>query len=138
MLAVEILDAFKKLGISAYVEGDKLFCEPGSLLPPDLKPEIREHKAEIMALLSRTACTCPKPVGPAGCGPDYPVCSACRYTWYCKDCGGCRQCASPGRKVKTILPTQPHRSLIDDETGSPQTRRQPRLPGAFCHYFATA
>jgi diadenosine tetraphosphatase ApaH/serine/threonine PP2A family protein phosphatase len=51
MLAAEILDTFKKLGISAYVEDGKLFCEPGSLLPPDLKPEIRRCKAEIMALL---------------------------------------------------------------------------------------
>jgi hypothetical protein len=101
MLAAEILDTFKKLGISAYVEDGKLFCEPGSLLPPDLKPEIREHKAEIMALLSRTACTCPSPNGAAGCGPGYPVCVACGYTWCCKTCGGCRQCAAPGRKVKT-------------------------------------
>jgi hypothetical protein len=47
------------------------------------------------------ACTCPAPIGPAGCGPDYPKCSACGYTWCCKDCGGCRQCKSPGQRVKT-------------------------------------
>src|SRR5919106_6646262 len=51
MQAAEILDTFKKLGITAYVKGDKLVCEPGSKLPPDLKPEIREHRAELMALL---------------------------------------------------------------------------------------
>jgi hypothetical protein len=56
--------------------------------------------AEGLSQKNSTACTCPKPVGPAGCGPDCPVCSACGYTWHCKACGGCRQCASPGRKVK--------------------------------------
>ena len=51
MLAAEILDTFKKLGITARVSGDKLIVEPGSKLLPDLKPEIRQRKAEIMALL---------------------------------------------------------------------------------------
>ena len=59
MLAAEILDTFKKLGISAHVEGDKLFCEPGSKLPPDLKPEIRQHKVEILRLIGQRE----KPVG---------------------------------------------------------------------------
>jgi hypothetical protein len=45
-------------------------------------------------------CVCPVAAGPAGVGPDYPVCSSCNYTWRCKDCGGCRQCAAPGRKVR--------------------------------------
>src|SRR5919106_2097644 len=57
--------------------------------------------AEGLGQKNSTACTCLRPVGPAGCGPNYPVCSACGYTWYCKTCGGCRQCATPGRKVKT-------------------------------------
>jgi hypothetical protein len=103
MLAVEILDAFKKLGITAYVNGDKLVCEPGSKLPPELIQEISEHKAEIMALLSRTACTCnPLPsqvqygaMAQAGCGPQYERCDTCGHRWQCKFCGGCRYCRSP-------------------------------------------
>jgi hypothetical protein len=55
--------------------------------------------AEALSEKISAACTCPTPSGPAGCGPKYPVCFACGYTWYCKDCGGCRQCAAPGRKV---------------------------------------
>jgi hypothetical protein len=51
MKAAEILAALKQLGITAYVKGDKLICEPGSKLPAVLKPEIREHKGEIMALV---------------------------------------------------------------------------------------
>ena len=51
MRATEILDTFKGLGITAYIKGDSLVCEPGSRLPSALKPEIRVHKAEIMALL---------------------------------------------------------------------------------------
>jgi hypothetical protein len=101
MQAAEILDTFERLGITAYVKGDKLVVEPGSKLPPDLRPEIRERKAEIMALLSgSTACTCPRTIGAAGCGRDYPACTICGYTWRCKTCGGCRQCAAPGRQVR--------------------------------------
>lgn len=51
MKAAEILAALKQLGITAYVKGDKLICEPGSKLPNDLKPEIRQHKGEIMPLV---------------------------------------------------------------------------------------
>jgi hypothetical protein len=53
MQTVEILATLKQLGITAYTKGDRLICEPGSKLPPDLKPEIREHKAEIVGLLLR-------------------------------------------------------------------------------------
>jgi hypothetical protein len=53
MQAAEILDTFKRLGITAYVKGDKLVCEPGSKLPPELVPEIRQHKAEIMNLVCK-------------------------------------------------------------------------------------
>jgi hypothetical protein len=99
MRAVEILNTFKKLGVAAYVKGDNLACEPASKLPPDLKPEIREHKGQLMNLLSGSPCICPVAAGPAGAGPDYPTCPSCNYMWRCKDCGGCRQCASPGRKI---------------------------------------
>jgi hypothetical protein len=51
MLAAEILDTFRKLGIRAYVNGDNLVCKPGSKLPPDLIPEIRQHKGELMSLV---------------------------------------------------------------------------------------
>jgi hypothetical protein len=42
-------------GITVYINGDKLVCEPGSKLPPALKPEIRRCKSEIMALLGKPA-----------------------------------------------------------------------------------
>jgi hypothetical protein len=38
-------------------------------------------------------CVCPQPVGAAGCGPKYPRCNTCGYTWHCKTCGGCRWCS---------------------------------------------
>jgi hypothetical protein len=47
------------------------------------------------------ACTCPTPNGPAGVGREYSPCPVCGYTWRCRDCGGCRQCGLPSRKVKT-------------------------------------
>ena len=52
MQAIEILDAFRELEITARVSGDRLVVEPGSKVPPELVPEIQEHKAEIMALVS--------------------------------------------------------------------------------------
>jgi hypothetical protein len=36
MVATDILDTFKRLGITAYVNGDKLIVEPGSKVPPEL------------------------------------------------------------------------------------------------------
>jgi hypothetical protein len=52
MQAIEILDAFRKLEITARVNGDKLVVEPGSKLPPELVAEVRQHKSELMTLLS--------------------------------------------------------------------------------------
>ena len=61
--------------------------------------EITEFEEE--SPVASDACTCPKPAGPAGVGREYSPCPMCGYTWRCKDCGGCRQCGLPSRKVKT-------------------------------------
>jgi hypothetical protein len=54
---------------------------------------------------AETKCPCPQPIGAAGCGPKYPVCLPCGYTWHCKTCGGCRQCAT--RRPRTRVPDTP-------------------------------
>ena len=62
------------------------------------------------------SCSCPEPRGAAGCGPDSPVCQSCGYTWYCRTCGGCRQCKAPGPKVRptgTIAPWPLGIGLLD-------------------------
>ena len=110
MQATEILTALQEVGATARVDGDKLLVEPGNRVPAELVPEIREHKLEIMELVTQattssqvvpsTACTCsPLPsqaeyghMAQAGCGPTYERCEACGYTWRCKLCGGCRRC----------------------------------------------
>jgi hypothetical protein len=61
MQAVEILAAFRKLGITAYINGNKLVVEAGSKLPPELVPEIRQHKSELMDLLAGM-CFCKPPM----------------------------------------------------------------------------
>jgi hypothetical protein len=66
-------------------------------------PEFVKFVKPIGGPFAEKICTCPRPIGPAGCGPQYPGCSSCGYIWYCQTCGGCRQCAAPGRKVR-----QPH------------------------------
>ena len=53
MEAAEILAKLQHLGVTAYAKGEKLVCEPGSLLPPDLKPEIRQRKAELLGLIAQ-------------------------------------------------------------------------------------
>jgi hypothetical protein len=52
MESAEILSILRQLGIAAQANGDKLVMTPGSKVPPELVPEIQEHKAEIMALVS--------------------------------------------------------------------------------------
>ncbi len=31
-----------------------------------------------------TSCSCTESRGAAGCGPDFPSCKSCGYTWCCK------------------------------------------------------
>lgn len=52
MLAAEILTALQEAGTTARVDGEKLLVEPRNRVPAELVPEIREHKTEIVALLS--------------------------------------------------------------------------------------
>jgi len=59
MEATEILSTLKNLGVSARAEGHKLIVEPGSKVPQELIPEIRQRKAEILSLI----CQPEKPVG---------------------------------------------------------------------------
>ena len=47
-----ILKRLGELGISARASGDKLRVEPGSKVPPELVPEIRRYKQEILGLLA--------------------------------------------------------------------------------------
>jgi hypothetical protein len=51
MSAREILDRAKAMGLVLQIEGDSLLCSPADGVPEDLLAEIREHKAQIMALL---------------------------------------------------------------------------------------
>jgi hypothetical protein len=51
-----ILATLEQLGITTEANGDKLVMVPGSKVPPELVAEVRQHKSEIMALLSRKEC----------------------------------------------------------------------------------
>jgi len=54
MTSTEILDQLQELGVTVRVNGPKVRLEPGSLVPPDLLAEIKEHKAEIIQELLPT------------------------------------------------------------------------------------
>ena len=66
MLATEILTALQEVGATARVNGDKLLVEPGNRVPAELVPEIREHKFEIMELVSIPETELPFPIGYGG------------------------------------------------------------------------
>ena len=111
MTAADVLDELASLGIRATASGQKLLLTPGSRVPQELLVEVREHKNELLELVTQppdssevAPCSCdPLPsqdehgdMAQAGCGPDYDRCQACGYTWRCKLCGGCRRCRFPG------------------------------------------
>ena len=52
MPAHEVLTQLHSLGISVEARGDSLVVKPASLVPVELKGEIRQHKADILALLA--------------------------------------------------------------------------------------
>ncbi len=53
MDAHAVLNRLSELGVSARVEGDKVLLQPGSKVPSELKDAVREHKPEIIAVLTR-------------------------------------------------------------------------------------
>jgi len=56
--AVAVLEKAKALGISVTSSGNRILLEPGSKVPAELVQSIRQHKGEILAILTR-----PKPSG---------------------------------------------------------------------------
>ena len=55
MQATEILEALQEAGATARVDGSNLLVEPRKCVPAALVPEIKEHKAEIMQHIAKTA-----------------------------------------------------------------------------------
>jgi hypothetical protein len=49
--ASAILEHLENIGIQITIAGDKLQFRPGSAVPPELIPEIKKHKQELVALL---------------------------------------------------------------------------------------
>jgi hypothetical protein len=61
----------------------------------------RGAKSVLSAKSTPAVCSCPIPPSAPGCGPKYFPCVVCGYTWRCRNCGGCRQCGLPSRRVMT-------------------------------------
>ncbi len=113
MTATDVLDELTSLGVTATANGQNLLLEPGSKVPQELLAVVKEHKNELLDLVTQpsdssgilptAACSCSIPThsqhghpSQAGCGPTYERCEACGYTWRCKLCLGCRYCRDPG------------------------------------------
>ena len=54
MTAIEILDRFKKLGVSVQLDGATVRVAPRSLVPDDLMVEAKAHKQELIHELTLT------------------------------------------------------------------------------------
>ncbi len=52
MEAAQVVEALVSLRISVRARGDKLLLEPGSKVPPELVPDLRRCKLEILQLLT--------------------------------------------------------------------------------------
>ncbi len=91
MTGVELLAGLRAQGISLTVNGDKLKCKgKESALTPELLETLREHKADLMALLA-AMCFCEAPM-PASDIESTP-CPHCDVGCRCIACGRCRWCA---------------------------------------------
>lgn len=53
MDAAQVLEQLKGLGVAAEVEDGTLYLEPFSLVPDDLLVQVRDHKLQLMELLSK-------------------------------------------------------------------------------------
>lgn len=73
MNAASILDNLTDLGVSTRVEGNDLICRPSNKIPLELKPLIREHKAELIELL----------VGQPMCGNSLTPHERHQLSWEC-------------------------------------------------------
>jgi hypothetical protein len=63
MTALELLSVLYDRGIRVRVVGDRLRLAPGGVLTPEELADVREHKPEIIAVL-----TAPRITAPAVCG----------------------------------------------------------------------
>ena len=52
MTATEVLEKLGQLGVTVWPHGGNIRFQPASRVPPTLKDAVREHKPEILALLS--------------------------------------------------------------------------------------
>jgi len=52
MTGTEVLERLEVLGVKLEVVGDKVRLIPGSLVPPDILEELRQHKSEIIEHLT--------------------------------------------------------------------------------------
>jgi hypothetical protein len=91
MTPAELVADLNSKGIFLVANGDKLKCKgKQSVLTPELLETLREHKADLMALLSGM-CFC-KPPMPRADVESNP-CQRCSLAGWCTACGGCQWCA---------------------------------------------
>ena len=52
MGAVELVERLRSCGVSVTLDRDELVLRPGSQVPPELLAKVRQHKADLLALLA--------------------------------------------------------------------------------------
>jgi hypothetical protein len=64
MTATELCRQAAALGLHLELAGDRLAVTPGRLCPPDFADKLRQHKAELLALLEANAHNLPPDCAP--------------------------------------------------------------------------
>lgn len=64
-----ILEELKAIGVEVILQGNSLAIRPASKVPPGLKQRLRQHKAEVLAVLKAQRATRPA------------TATTCRYDW---------------------------------------------------------
>ena len=68
MTAVDVLDELASLGITTAAAGQKLLLTPGSKVPQELLVQVKQHKTELLELVSAPKpIDLPWPIGYGGC-----------------------------------------------------------------------
>ena len=52
MTATEVLEQLGQLGVEAWPHGENIRLQPSSKVTPEIRTQVKEHKPEILALLS--------------------------------------------------------------------------------------
>lgn len=83
-VAVTLLEDAARAGVVIHAEGGRLVARPKGTLPTSLEKEIREHRADVLALVA--AAVAPPKAACWNCRGTRFFARPERFTWVCAHC----------------------------------------------------